>query len=224
MAVLVTGGARSGKSRFAERYAATLGKRGLYIATMQGLDDEMRARIGRHRLRRERSGFPWRTVEEPLELAALLRQLDDRAGGRAGEGGTPPPKRADVQGEGNPDGEVVLIDCLTLWLSNWLLELDGKPDADDELERLIDELAGLLAAARLPVIAVTNEVGDGVVPETPLGRRFRDWAGWMNQRVAEGCEDVFLVTAGIPVELKRLAFALDGRPDAGGGAGGPERR
>jgi adenosylcobinamide kinase/adenosylcobinamide-phosphate guanylyltransferase len=188
MAVLVTGGARSGKSRFAERYAATLGTRGLYIATMQGLDDEMRDRIELHRLRREQSGFSWRTVEEPLELAELLRQHAELGEERS--------------------GEVILVDCLTLWLSNWLLELEGVPDADDVLERNIDELAEALASVRKPVIAVTNEVGDGVVPEYPLGRRFRDFAGVMNQRVAEVCEEVFLVTTGIPVELKKIAFTF----------------
>jgi adenosylcobinamide kinase/adenosylcobinamide-phosphate guanylyltransferase len=188
MAVLVTGGARSGKSRFAERYAATLGTRGLYIATMQGLDDEMRERIELHRLRREESGFSWRTVEEPLELAQLLLQHADSAADRA--------------------GEVILVDCLTLWLSNWLLELEGAPDAVEVLDRNIDELAEALASVRKPVIAVTNEVGDGVVPEYPLGRRFRDFAGVMNQRVAEVCEEVFLVTAGIPVELKKIAFTF----------------
>lgn len=192
MAVLVTGGARSGKSRFAERYAESLGERGLYIATMQALDNEMRDRIGLHRLRREQSGFPWRTVEEPLELAGLLRKHGEAA---------------------QPSGDVVLIDCLTLWLSNWLLELEGKSDADERLARLIEELAQALADMDRPVIAVTNEVGDGVVPEYPLGRRFRDWAGWMNQRMAEVCSEVFLVTAGIPVELKRIAFALDGGTD-----------
>lgn len=189
MAVLVTGGARSGKSRFAERYAERLGTRGLYVATMQESDEELRARIAAHRLRRERSGFPWRTVEEPLDLAGVLRQADSAA---------------------SPPGEVILIDCLTLWLSNWLLKLEHAPDAEDRLNRLIDELAGAIGAARRPLIAVTNEVGDGVVPAYPLGRRFRDLAGWMNQRVAARCDEVFLVTAGIPVELKRLASAFGG--------------
>jgi adenosylcobinamide kinase/adenosylcobinamide-phosphate guanylyltransferase len=155
---------------------------------MQGLDDEMRDRIELHRLRREQSGFSWRTVEEPLELAELLRQHAELGEERS--------------------GEVILVDCLTLWLSNWLLELEGVPDADDVLERNIDELAEALASVRKPVIAVTNEVGDGVVPEYPLGRRFRDFAGVMNQRVAEVCEEVFLVTTGIPVELKKIAFTF----------------
>ena len=194
MAVLVTGGARSGKSRFAERYAKTLGTSGLYVATMTESDDELRARIGAHRRRRAESGFPWRTVEEPLDVAGVLR-------------------RADAESE--TSGEVILIDCLTLWLSNWLLRLEHKPDADERLERLIGELAEAVASARRPVIAVTNEVGGGVVPAYPLGRRFRDFAGWMNQRVAEACDEVFLVTAGIPVELKRLAFRPDGEGETG---------
>lgn len=192
MAVLVTGGARSGKSRFAEQYAAALGAEGVYIATSQALDEEMKERVRQHRLRRERAAFRWRTVEEPFELVRAL----DAARGR-----------------------IVLIDCLTLWLSNCMLRLEDEPDADAVLQAKIEEMAEAISrfssgAARADdqaagvVIAVTNEVGCGVVPAYSLGRRFRDWAGWMNQRIAEVCNEVFLVTAGIPVELKRLAYSF----------------
>lgn len=186
MAILVTGGARSGKSRFAEQLAATLGNRGLYIATMPVLDEELKERVKRHQARRDAAAFPWRTVEEPLDLS---RWLTAEADGQTAE-------------------DVVLIDCLTLWLTNLLLKWEHDADGDTRLAEAIESLADALAAARRPVIAVTNEVGDGIVPEYPLGRRFRDWAGWMNQRMAEVCSEVFLVTAGIPVELKRLAYRL----------------
>lgn len=186
MAILVTGGARSGKSRFAEQLAGTLGKRGLYIATMPARDDELQERVKRHRERRDAAAFPWRTVEEPLDPA---KWLTGEADGPAAE-------------------DVVLIDCLTLWLTNLLLMWEHEADGDARLEGAIAALAGALAAANRPVIAVTNEVGDGIVPEYPLGRRFRDWAGWMNQRMADVCSEVFLVTAGIPVELKRIAYEL----------------
>lgn len=184
-AVLVTGGARSGKSRFAEQYAATLGTEGIYVATSQTLDEEMRDRVGRHRARREGMSFVWNTVEEPYELARVLE---------AGR------------------GSIVLIDCLTIWLSNWLLRCEQEADAEAAVQAQVEALVS--AFERLSeddaVIAVTNEVGSGVVPAYPLGRQFRDLAGWMNQRLASVCQQVFLVTAGIPVELKRLAYTLPG--------------
>lgn len=184
-AALVTGGARSGKSRFAEQYAATLGSEGIYVATSQMLDEEMRDRVGRHRARREGMSFAWNTVEEPYELVRVLE---------AGR------------------GSIVLIDCLTIWLSNWLLRCEQEADAEAAVQAQVEALVS--AFERLSeddaVIAVTNEVGSGVVPAYPLGRQFRDLAGWMNQRLASVCQQVFLVTAGIPVELKRLAYTLPG--------------
>ncbi|EXX84567.1 bifunctional adenosylcobinamide kinase/adenosylcobinamide-phosphate guanylyltransferase, partial [Paenibacillus darwinianus] len=184
MAVLVTGGARSGKSGFAEACSARLGTRGIYVATSQPFDGEMAERAERHRLDRAVSGFPWETVEEPLALAELLGRMSEAYGGA---GSSEPP--------------VVLVDCLTLWLTNRLLALDEADsftarDADSELERLIEEL--VLAAARYPhpLVLVTNEVGSGIVPEYSLGRRFRDLAGRLNRRMAEVCDRVFLVTAG----------------------------
>jgi adenosylcobinamide kinase/adenosylcobinamide-phosphate guanylyltransferase len=207
VAVLVTGGARSGKSRFAEAYAARLARRGIYVATAQPLDGEMASRIRSHREERIRSGFAWETVEEPRDLAGLL----DRLAAMAPDDATEQPEAAAGISPGRP---VVLVDCLTLWLTNRLLALDPEGCADNgrvgrELEAAIGELAGAAARFPHPLVLVTNEVGFGIVPETPLGRRFRDAAGRMNQRLAAVCDRVFLVVSGIPVELKAIACRLD---------------
>jgi adenosylcobinamide kinase/adenosylcobinamide-phosphate guanylyltransferase len=164
---LVLGGARSGKSAFAEKLVADSGLKPVYLATATAGDDEMRARIAQHRARR---GEGWTTIEEPLALTETLsRQATD--------------------------GRAVLVDCLTLWLSNVMLA--GRP--------VEDETAALCAALRLaagPVVLVTNEVGMGLVPETPLGRRFRDAAGHLNQAVAALADRVIFVAAGLPLMLK----------------------
>lgn len=203
MKILVTGGARSGKSSFAERYVAALGKgnQGIYVATAQAYDDEMRERLELHRAQRLRSGFVWDTVEEPYRLADTLDKLSGRGG-----------------------HQVVLVDCLTLWLSNWLLRLEqereGQRQPDSQVQvgviqettlgEPIKQLITSIARFEGTLLLVTNEVGDGIVPEYALGRTFRDWAGMLNQRVATECDEVFLVTAGIPVELKKLAFRMEG--------------
>ena len=168
--VLVTGGARSGKSRFAEQRLAELAPAGpwRYVATAEALDDEMRARIAHHRARR---GEPWRTVEAPRALADAVRA---------------------------PVEAAELVDCITIWLSN--LMLDGA--SDDAMLAAVDELAAAARAAAVPVVFVTNEVGGGIVPIDPLARRFRDLAGWANQRLASACDEVFLVVAGLPLKLR----------------------
>jgi adenosylcobinamide kinase/adenosylcobinamide-phosphate guanylyltransferase len=212
MGILITGGARSGKSRFAESLAASVGSTGIYIATAEALDDEMRERIGRHRLRRETGAFNWRTIEAPFELTGALAGCLAALGPASGDRADP---RSRERSTGTGPGPVLVIDCLTVWLSNWLLRLEREPDADAIVQAKVDELAAAfveLSAAGIPVIAVTNEVGDGIVPAYPLGRRFRDLAGWMNQRLAAICGEVFLVTAGIPVALKQLAYRL---PESG---------
>lgn len=209
MLVLITGGARSGKSRFAEEYAAAIGARGTYVATSRIWDGEMRDRVRLHQEQREQSGFPWTTVEEPLALADTLRRLGTEA---AGERGSP---------SGGCAANVIMVDCLTLWLTNLLLE-DGTEEwtrkamdlAASKVERELDRLCEVLTQIPVPVFMVTNEVGDGIVPEYPLGRLFRDLAGRMNQRLAALCREVFLVTAGIPVELKSRAFRLPDWPAA----------
>lgn len=186
MIALVTGGARSGKSTFAERYAAHLGERGIYIATSPVFDEELEQRVKQHQVRRESSPFHWETVEEPFQLAEKLTEL----------GGRP-----DVQ-----DGRtVLLVDCLILWLSNWLVRGEGHPSVEHLLEQ-ITTLQEVIRTFPGSLLLVTNEVGYGIVPDYPLGRVFRDVAGIMNQRIAQECEQVFLVTAGIPVEMKKQAF------------------
>lgn len=164
--VLVTGGARSGKSRLAEERVRRMGGTPTYIATAEPLDAEMKARIAAHRTRR---GADWITRAEPLDIAAVLDDTD---------GGGPR-----------------LVDCLTIWLSN--LIHTGR-DCEAETRALCDALA----RQRDPVVLVTNEVGAGIVPENALARRFRDSAGWTNQRIARAADEVILCVAGCPVQVK----------------------
>lgn len=164
---LILGGARSGKSRLAQTQAEDAGLAPTLIATAQGLDEEMARRISRHRAERDAR---WRVVEEPLELVAALT------------------------GEAAPD-RLVLIDCLTLWLSNLM---HAGRDPEIEGERLARTLAGLNG----PAIFVSNEVGLGLVPETPLGRAFRDAQGRLNQAMAAACARVIFVAAGLSITLK----------------------
>jgi adenosyl cobinamide kinase/adenosyl cobinamide phosphate guanylyltransferase len=186
--ILVTGGARSGKSRFAEARVAELAPQGpwLYLATAEAGDDEMRARIDRHRQRR---GPRWRTVEAPRDVAAALATGFGDGGGDGGSGR-----------DGGSDGVVqaAMIDCLTLWLSNRLF--DGLDD--DAILAEADALAAAARAAPAPVVVVTNEVGSGIVPENPLARRYRDLAGWANQRLAAVADEVVLVASGLPLRLR----------------------
>jgi adenosylcobinamide kinase/adenosylcobinamide-phosphate guanylyltransferase len=159
----VLGGARSGKSRFAENLIGA----GAYIATAEARDSEMRARIDRHR---DRRGPSWRTIEAPLDLVGALAEADRT---------------------GNP----VLVDCLTLWLSNLM---EAGRDIAGETDGLISCLSGM----RCPAVLVSNEVGQGIVPANELARRFRDQAGSLNQAVAALADRVYFVTAGIPAQLK----------------------
>ncbi len=165
--VLVLGGARSGKSRTAQQLAESASLQRTYIATAQAYDDEMHARIVQHQGERDQS---WRTVDAPLELA---HAITDQTG----------------------PGKAVLVDCLTLWLSNMLL---AERDLTHEADRLVEAVQ----AAQGPLILVSNEVGHGIVPATPLGRTFRDEQGRLNQRVAEACDAVVFVAAGCPILLK----------------------
>ena len=161
----VVGGARSGKSRYAESLIAALPPPWTYVATAEAADSEMTVRIGAHRARR---GANWRTIEAPRDLAAALARCE----------ATP-----------------VLVDCLTLWLSNQMLA-----DADIELE--MARLEEALTAAKTPVVLIANEVGSGIVPDHPLGRKFRDLQGVLNQRMAARADRVVLVVAGLPLALK----------------------
>jgi len=164
-ATFILGGARSGKSARAQALAEAAGAARVYIATAEALDEEMEARIARHKADR---GAGWRTVETPLELVPAL---EDAA------------------------APVVLVDCLTLWLSN--LMHHGR-----DVEAETHALCACLGQYRGEVILVSNEVGLGLVPETPLGRAFRDAQGRLNQQVAAACEVVEFVAAGLPLRLK----------------------
>jgi adenosylcobinamide kinase / adenosylcobinamide-phosphate guanylyltransferase len=166
-AALTLGGARSGKSSAAERLAQATGARKTYIATAEARDAEMVARIARHRAER---GDGWETVEAPRDLLGALRAADG-------------------------EGRVIVVDCLTLWLSNRMLD-GADPEADAEA------LCATLADMRAQIVCVSNEVGMGLVPDTPLGRAFRDAQGRLNQRVAAVCDLVLFMAAGLPLTLK----------------------
>jgi adenosylcobinamide kinase/adenosylcobinamide-phosphate guanylyltransferase len=172
---LVLGGARSGKSRYAETLVMGAAATATYIATAEAGDAEMAARIAEHRARRDNAeqGACWQTVEAPLGLAAA------------------------IDAHAAPD-RPILVDCLTLWLANLL-------GAGRIVEHGAEALCGVLRAAAGPVVLVANEVGLGLVPETPLGRQFRDAAGRLNQDVAALADRVVFVAAGLPLVLKGAA-------------------
>ena len=170
--LFVLGGARSGKSRYAQAHAEMLAGRHHFVATAEAFDDEMRERIARHQADRDAR---WQTVEAPRDLPAVLDAL-------------------------NAPDAVVLVDCLTLWLSNLLLA-DADPGlAEAELCRAIKQFSG-------QIILVSNEVGLGIVPANALARRFGDAAGRLNQAVAATAAEVVLLTAGLPLTLKPRAIA-----------------
>lgn len=166
--IFVLGGARSGKSRFAEeRTRAFAAEENIYIATAECRDAEMENRIALHRSRR---GSEWRTIEAPYQLAETLaaEARDDKA---------------------------ILVDCLTLWLTNHLL---AEANLESESERLVSTLV----AAKGPVVVVSNEVGLSIVPENALARQFRDEAGRLNQKIAAIADEAWFVVAGLPLRLK----------------------
>ncbi|MDU4698561.1 MULTISPECIES: bifunctional adenosylcobinamide kinase/adenosylcobinamide-phosphate guanylyltransferase [Paenibacillus] len=197
MKILVTGGARSGKSTFAERWVMKQGDAACYVATAQAFDDEMKARINLHRLQREQSGYAWTTHEAPLGLAELLQELGEQ------------PMRTGQRSISEVAHPIVLVDCLTLWLSNVLLGAGEGPDTTDAvLAWEVERLVAAVEAFSGTLVMVTNEVGSGIVPEYPLGRQYRDWAGLLNRTMASIADQVFLVTAGIPIELKSREYRL----------------
>lgn len=173
MLQLILGGARSGKSRLAEKLATDSRLPVTYIATSQPLDGEMNERVAQHRARRPAE---WALVEEPLALARVLR---DNAG----------------------SGQCLLVDCLTLWLTN-LLMLDNPEQLNAERDALL-ECVGVLPGE---IIFVSNETGMGVVPLGELTRRYVDEAGWLHQALAERCQRVVLTVAGLPLTLKGTAL------------------
>ena len=159
---LILGGARSGKSAFAERLVESAGLPMTYLATAEALDDEMAARIATHKERRN----DWNTIEEPRDVAVALARV--------------------------PLGNAILLDCLTLWLSN----LMHAGDVD------ITDMVTSLKQAPGPLVCVSNEVGMGLVPDTALGREFRDLQGTLNAAVAAAADQVLFVAAGLPLTLK----------------------
>lgn len=166
--VLVLGGARSGKSAFAEQLVLSSGGAAHYVATGRAWDDEMKARIAAHRVQR---GDLWTTHEEPLDLVGTLRRLDEPA-------------------------NVVLVDCLTLWLTN--LMMDEGVDVEAAFGPLVDHVA----AAKAHIVFVSNEVGLGIVPENRMARQFRDHAGRLHQRLAAVAGEVYFIAAGLPLKMK----------------------
>ncbi len=185
--VLIIGGARSGKSTFAERLAVGSGRRIAFIATATASDEDMQERIARHRAARPAE---WRTIEEPLDLLNAVQEASKSA-------------------------DVLLLDCMTLWLSNWMGQQENTEDEDDIIlkdsytESALAAIEALLAAVKTlkvgkTLLVVTNEVGLGIVPMHPLSRTYRDVLGWVNQRIAQDAERVYLMIAGIAVDIKAL--------------------
>lgn len=166
---LLLGGTRSGKSRYGEKLASGTGLRPIYIATAEAHDDEMRDRIGRHQ--QDRADQNWRTVEEPLELAEA------------------------ISANATKDA-VILVDCITLWLSNIMAAEKTVTAEADKLLTSVDQ-------APCPVILVSNEVGMGIVPMNALARKFRDEAGWLNQKLAAVFPNCYFMVSGLPLPLKQ---------------------
>ena len=185
--ILILGGARSGKSTFAERLATRSNKRVAFIATATASDRDMQDRILRHRTSRPTE---WKTIEEPLDLVFALQEASKGA-------------------------EVLLLDCMTLWLSNWMGQQAFMSETDDVAvkqhvtESALAAVEALLTAVKTltsekTVLIVSNEVGLGIVPIHPLSRAYRDTLGWVNQRIAQDAERVYLMIAGLAVDIKQL--------------------
>ena len=171
---LVTGGVRSGKSRYAEELAGGSGGEVAYVATLEAGDEEMERRIERHKSRRPQN---WRTVEVALDVVGAVAALEE---------------------------PVVLLDCLSGWVSNLLLAYEerGEEAVLNTVLGAVEELLSVVRASEKTVVVVTNEVGGGIVPAYPLGRWYRDALGLVNQRVAAEADAVCLMTVGLPLVLK----------------------
>lgn len=176
--VLILGGVRSGKSSFAQRLAEMAEGKVIFLATAQAGDDEMAERISRHKASRPAS---WRTIEEPLDLNRIL-------------------------GAEAASADTVLIDCLTLWMSNILIKYGDS--AEEEALKQIDGVLDNYRQGSTSYIMVSGEVGMGLVPANPMGRTFRDTLGRLNQELARKADRVFMMMAGIPLELKSLGTSI----------------
>jgi adenosylcobinamide kinase/adenosylcobinamide-phosphate guanylyltransferase len=173
--IFITGGARSGKSTFAEKLSLGFGTQLGYLATAQTLDGEMAERVMRHR---ERRGTQWSTIEEPVYLAEALARCDGQY-------------------------QAILVDCLTLWLSNLLFKYEESGDnIEERISEDLQNLKSTLQGMVTPVLLVSNEVGMGIVPDNKLSRLFRDIAGTANQTLAAAADEVHVVISGIPLKLK----------------------
>ncbi|MBL1404820.1 MAG: bifunctional adenosylcobinamide kinase/adenosylcobinamide-phosphate guanylyltransferase [Rhizobiales bacterium] len=169
--IFVLGGARSGKSKFAEELVLKMGLKPIYLATGRAYDDEMEERIALHKERRNStSGVNWETIEEPLALSDALMQTDF-------------------------EGRAILVDCLTLWVTNLMMA-----GADIEVE--CEQLANTLLKMKAPVVLVSNEVGLSIIPENKMAREFRDYAGSVNQQIAKIANQAYFIAAGLPLKLK----------------------
>ena len=168
--IFITGGCRSGKSRFALNYANDHFTSKIYLATCEALDAEMAERVESHKKTR---GPEWRTVEEPIQIADRIIEQGNHA-------------------------EVILLDCITLWLSNLLMKWDDEERISGEVNRFMDALN----ETRSSLVIVSNEVGMGIVPVDPLSRRYRDLSGTVNQKIAEAAQTVVFMVSGIPLYLK----------------------
>ena len=175
--IMVTGGARSGKSVFAEQYAIKQDKKMAYIATAQIYDQEMERRVALHRARRVDQ---WQTFEAPYHADLAMEEAAQQA-------------------------SVILFDCLTLYTSNLLLDSNHPEDKFSYIMAKIDSLVVSARASQACLVFVTNEVGMGIVPDNPLARQYRDIAGMVNQKMATCADEVYLVVSGLAVELKSIA-------------------
>jgi adenosylcobinamide kinase / adenosylcobinamide-phosphate guanylyltransferase len=175
--ILLLGGARGGKSAYAQRLAQgaadASGAEVCFIATAQGLDEDMTARIARHRIERPAN---WRTIEEPYQIDEALQRANDAG--------------------------IVIVDCVTLFVSNWLMRHEDEHECEQFLSRATKNFLALARTRQQTIICVSNEVGLGIVPDTRMGRVFRDLLGRVNQDFAAVADEVYLLVAGLPLRLK----------------------
>ncbi len=170
--LMVLGGAKSGKSRYALDLCNMTGEKRIFVATAQALDDEMYQRIERHKAER---GSRWKTVEESLNITEVIQEYDN-------------------------EDSVILLDCVTLWISNLLMKCKQE---DRYVSHEVERLAVCLEGVSGTVVVVSNDVGMGIVPDNPLSRRYRDLLGLANQRIARASDVVVMLVAGLPVILKQ---------------------
>lgn len=171
MIIFVTGGARSGKSDFAQDMAEKIEGKRVFVATAQAFDEEMAERIQKHQ---ENRGTRWDALEEPINLGGAIRSILGQY-------------------------KTILVDCLTVWMSNLLLEYQ---DQNERISEIVDDFFSGLNESDETIIVVSNEVGMGIVPDNKLARDYRDQLGFLNQRMARRADDVYVLFSGIPVKIK----------------------